>query len=240
MFGLASVVVLPRADEEQTAGQALVEAVCGGVIAVGETVVVNGDHGEAVSHAFGEDLAFARGYAGADKDGTVCRLCQATLFLFFVARGIFAVADHWQAAPRCKEGPVAKGVAHDEPASQKQAAFDGCQCFGGCQMGRAFALQESAEGGGGERGGDAAALHGEQRAVAHAQQAAARVALDVGALGCQLRRINGHDIAIARGEEGRAAGGARGGHLIRDGQTAAHSGSGSGGAGRTAGCSGSG
>ena len=114
LFGIAPVVVLPRADEEQAAGHALVEAVCGGVIAVGETVVVNGDHGITVIRAFGEDLAFARGYAGADKDGTMCRLCQAASLLLAEARGIFAVADHWQAASRCKEGPVAIGVAHDE------------------------------------------------------------------------------------------------------------------------------
>ena len=133
----------------------------------------------------------------------------------------------------CRRGGGAGCRRGGGAVADEQAAFDGRQHIGGCQMGWAFALQESAEGGGGERGGDAAALHGELGAVAHAQQAAARVAGDVGALRCQLRRIDGHHIAIVEGEEGLAAGGARRGHLIRDGQTAAHTGRG-----QTAGCTG--
>lgn len=72
LFGIAPVVVFPGADEEQTTGHALVEAVCGGVIAVGETVVVDDNHGEAVIHAFLDDLALLRRDAGRNEDGTLC------------------------------------------------------------------------------------------------------------------------------------------------------------------------
>ena len=50
---------------------------------------------------------------------------------------------------------------------------------------------------------------GHQRStLAGAQQAAARIAIDIGALRAQLFCCNGHHVAIAAGKEGAAAGGA--------------------------------
>ena len=84
---------------------------------------------------------------------------------------------------------------------------------GGEELGRglrggAFAPQVGRQGGEGEGGGDGGAAGGEPVAVRQAQQAAARVAMDIGALGFQLFCGNGLHVAIACGKEGRAGGSA--------------------------------
>ena len=122
LFVLAPVLVLPWADDEQTVCGTEVETVCGGVITVCETVVVESNHGETVIHGFIHDFALFRRYAGADKDGTMCCLFQAALFLLAEAGGILAMAHHWQAAVLRQERTVAEGIAGDEHLSGDGAA----------------------------------------------------------------------------------------------------------------------
>ena len=50
--------------------------------------------------------------------------------------------------------------------------------------------------------------------MAGAQKAAARVVANIGALGCQLLRVDGHHVTIAGGEERLAAAGGGGRHLV--------------------------
>ena len=136
------------------------------------------------------------------------------------AGSIFAVTDHGQEAAR-EQRAVAEGVAGDAAVwGQQEAGLQGGQRIGCHEVRRAFPLQVAAEGGGEERGGDAAPLGAEVQLLA--QQAAARVRGDVLPLGRQLRRIHGHDIAVAGVEEGMipAAGGT--GHLVSGGKTAGH------------------
>ena len=151
LFVLASVLVFPRADDEQTVCGTEVEAFCGGVITVGEAVVVDNNRGETTIRTFIHDFALARRDAGADEDGTLCRLIQAASLLLAKTLRVLAMAHHRQAAVLRQEGAVAKGVAGDEPACQQQAALYLRQRLSGSNRWRAFALQIAAKGGWGER-----------------------------------------------------------------------------------------
>ena len=105
----------------------------------------------------------------------------------------------------------------------EEAALDVGERLIGGVLGRAFALQVAAKGSEAERGGYGAALHVGTLAAAAAQQAAARVAGDIGALCGALFLIHGHHIAVAGLEEGLAPTARAGGHIIPSGRTAGHS-----------------
>ena len=72
----------------------------------------------------------------------------------------------------------------------------------------AFALQITFQGWKLEGGADAASLWALQVAITGAHEAAARVVVDVAALGFELAWLQRHHIDIAVGEEGLAVGGA--------------------------------
>ncbi len=93
------------------------------MITVWETVVVEDNRGIITIHGVIHDFALFLRDAGADKDGTMCRVIQAVLFLLTEALRVFTMADNGQAAALRKESAVAEGIAGDEAVSQKQAAL---------------------------------------------------------------------------------------------------------------------
>ena len=177
------------------------------MIAVGEAVVDDENHGEIVIHAVVDDFLLALGDAGADEDGALCRLFEAARLLAGQEGAVAAVADYGQQPPR-EEGSVAVAVAGDDAVGEQQSALNGREDLAGGLMGATFTQQVLAQGSRSEGGADGAALCRQPVAVAVAEQSVARVFLDVLALGSQLGRVHRHHVAEAGGEEGLAAGGA--------------------------------
>ena len=210
---LGPVLVPPRGDDEQTVCSAVGETPCRGMVAVWQAVVCYGDHGEAATQGLVDDGLFAFGDAGGDEDGAACRCLEATGALLLEAHGIPPVADHSQEGAR-QQLARAEGVAGDEAVGSRQELSAEFLPGLGRERPATLVPQVAAESGRGERGGDAAAPD-MQRGMGAAQQTAARVALDIGTLGGELRSIDGHHIAEAGGEERGPAGGRTAGHTRR-------------------------
>jgi len=203
------VFVLPGGEEEKAAFCTGSDAVGRGMIDGREAVVGDEHHGEATVGGLVDDGLLALGNAGADEDGTLGRRRQTASLLLFETRRVFPMADDGQQAT-LKEGAVAVAVAGDTAVFEKEAALYDGEGIGGGKGWRALTLQEAAQGGYREGGVYAATLGLKAGAVVTAQPAAPGVVTDIGALGLQLSRLDGHHVAIAgRKKRGAAAAAAR-------------------------------
>ena len=105
-------------------------------------------------------------------------------------------------------GSAGGGGAAGGAGSEKQALLDGSEGLGRGMLWQANALQVFAEGCWRQGCNEGTAAGHQRGSLTGAQQATARVAMDIGALGLQLFSGNGLHVAIASGKEGRAGGSA--------------------------------